>query len=63
MLLRDRADGRSMLAGRSLPATVDSSSRLCQVLDHVTARERRSALVTSQLWTLKGTVMGRFAPR
>jgi hypothetical protein len=62
MLLRDRAEGRSILAGR-LPTTVDSPSRLWQVLDHVAARERRSALVTSQLWTLKVTVMGRFAPR
>jgi predicted site-specific integrase-resolvase len=63
MLLRDRADGRSILAGSSLPATVDSPSRLRQVLDHVAARQRRSALVTSQLWTLKGTGMGRFASR
>jgi hypothetical protein len=63
MLLRGRPDRRSTLAGRSLPTTADSPGRIWQVLDHVAAQQRRSALATSQLWTLKGTVMDRFAPR
>jgi hypothetical protein len=50
-----------VLAGRSLPTTADSPSRLWQVLNYVAAQKRRSPLATSQLWTLKGTVMGRFA--
>lgn len=37
MLLRARPDRRPVLAGRSLPTTADSPSRLGKMLDHVTA--------------------------
>jgi hypothetical protein len=62
MLLRGRPDGGRSWLGvlYRLPPTRLAACVECAIC---AAQERRSPLATSQLWTLKGTVMGRFAAR